>query len=345
MLTVATHSGRRESPLSTLQNHTSQEEDDDEDMDRVYKLSDEEMDQKANARRTSLLNFDKKSPFKAGSLGDASPQPTVGTSAPAGAYTGEHRLSQHGMPQAGAPSLRAQPKPAAKPSSSSSGKKRISLNTLPQQALRQPSIPNETAIASSGSASPKPAPLSKFSSSFAGRTKRPTSTTSAQRSGDSGGSSARGSASSQAAGRSSDGASTTTKSYEDGIVDFVADLEKAKNNTTIGRPPPQGHIVDLSPFRNMRDPNGALADDMASSSLLQASTPPSRRLSNVPDLSTSSPPSRGGLASHAPHVRSRLSAHSIAEEPGVGSSKGEGAEEVEEEDEPDEPFIFPMARD
>jgi autophagy-related protein 13 len=85
---------------------------------------------------------------------------------------------------------------------------------------------------------------------------------------------------------------------------------------------------------------------MSSSSLIQPSlTPPSRRLSNVPGLSISSSPSRA--LAHAPHVRSRLSAHSIAEEvTGAAGASGEGSdspkiqeEEAEEEDD-DMPFIF-----
>jgi hypothetical protein len=89
-----------------------------------------------------------------------------------------------------------------------------------------------------------------------------------------------------------------------------------------------------------------LADEMSSSSLVQTSvTPPSRRLSNVPGLSISSSPSR--MQPHVPHVRSRLSTQSIAEE--ISSEKGRKPErEVEEEDEEvdeddsddEEPFIF-----
>jgi autophagy-related protein 13 len=110
-------------------------------------------------------------------------------------------------------------------------------------------------------------------------------------------------------------------------------------------------VVNLARFKNMSLASSELADEMSSSSLVQTSlTPPSRRLSNVPGLSTSSSPSR--MQPHAPHVRSRLSTQSIAEEIG-GSDKGRKLperREVEEEDEEagdegedsddDEPFIF-----
>ena len=96
----------------------------------------------------------------------------------------------------------------------------------------------------------------------------------------------------------------------------------------------------------MRDPSTQLAEEMSSSSLIQTSiTPPSRRLSNVPGLSTSSSPNR--TLTHAPHVRSRLSTHSIAEEAsGASAVSGEGSDSPKipeaEEEEDDEPFIFPQ---
>ena len=95
----------------------------------------------------------------------------------------------------------------------------------------------------------------------------------------------------------------------------------------------------------MRDTGSQLAEDMQSSSLIQtSSTPPSWRLSNVPGLSTSSSPSRA--LAHTPHVPSRLSAHSIAEEHHTeitssgqsGEVANESPQEQEEEDEL--PFIF-----
>lgn len=205
---------------------------------------------------------------------------------------------------------------ARRPTLSSSSSKRVSLNTAPQTASRPASTSNDTAIASSASSSPRPAPLPRFQSSFAGRTQRPLSITSTtDRSGGSGGS------------------STEPKNDEDhldGIKDFISFLEGTAKDAPFTQKPAQPHSIDLAQYSAMREPSSALANDMASSSLLQASnTPPSRRLSNVPPLSTSSSPSRAAFAA----VRSRLSTNSIKEE--EPEPKEEGAEEEEEA-----PFLF-----
>jgi autophagy-related protein 13 len=237
--------------------------------------------------------------------------------------------------------------------------KRLSLNTLPQQALRNPGgMAQDTAIASSGSTSPKPAPVHRYSSSFAGR-KRWTSTSQSSRVGESATSSGRASTSSkeksgqlapeQAPG--TPGSSGSARTDEDDIAAFISTIERAKDLKSFSARKPAQHsnVVNLARFKNMSLASSELADEMSSSSLVQTSlTPPSRRLSNVPGLSTSSSPSR--MQPHAPHVRSRLSTQSIAEEIG-GSEKGRKPErEVEEEDEEagdegeesddDEPFIF-----
>lgn len=237
--------------------------------------------------------------------------------------------------------------------------KRLSLNTLPQQALRNPGgITPDTAIASSGSTSPKPAPVHRYSSSFAGR-KRWTSTSQSSRAGESTTSSGRGSTSSkEKSGQlgpeqisGTPGSSGSARTDEDDIAAFISTVERAKDLKAFSstRKPagaPQNNVINLSRFKNMSLASSELADEMSSSSLVQTSlTPPSRRLSNVPGLSTSSSPSR--MQPHAPHVRSRLSTQSIAEE--IGNEKGRKPErEVEEEDEQvndedsddDEPFIF-----
>ena len=237
--------------------------------------------------------------------------------------------------------------------------KRLSLNTLPQQALRNPGgMAQDTAIASSGSTSPKPAPVHRYSSSFAGR-KRWTSTSQSSRVGESATSSRRASTSSkdksgplapeQAPG--TPGSSGSARTDEDDIAAFISTIERAKDMKSFSsarKPAAHNNVVNLARFKNMSLASSELADEMSSSSLVQTSlTPPSRRLSNVPGLSTSSSPSR--MQPHAPHVRSRLSTQSIAEEIG-GSEKGRKPErEVEEEDEAgdegedsddDEPFIF-----
>jgi autophagy-related protein 13 len=279
------------------------------------------------------MDYLKNPPFKAGSVA-SSPRNT--------------------HPASPSPSTSA-PRPSPL-TGTSAHSKRLSLNTLPQQALRNPGgITQDTAIASSGSTSPKPAPVHRYSSSFAGR-KRWTSTSQSSRAGESATSSGRGSSSSKeksgqlapehASG--TPGSSGSARTDEDDIAAFISTVERAKDLKAFStrKPAPHNNVINLSRFKNMSLASSELADEMSSSSLVQTSlTPPSRRLSNVPGLSTSSSPSR--MQPHAPHVRSRLSTQSIAEE--IGSEKGRKPErEVEEEDEEvndedsddDEPFIF-----
>lgn len=227
----------------------------------------------------------------------------------------------------------------------------------------------DTAIASSGSTSPKPAPVHRYSSSFAGR-KRWTSTSQSSRVGESATSSGRASTSSkeksgQLAGEQAPGtpgSSGSGRTDEDDIAAFISTIERAKDMKAFSsraKPAPHhSNVVNLARFRNMSLASSELADEMSSSSIVQAAaaaasslTPPSRRLSNVPGLSTSSSPSR--MQPHAPHVRSRLSTQSIAEEIGsAAAEKGrkpereleeedeEAGDEGEDSDDDDEPFIF-----
>lgn len=213
---------------------------------------------------------------------------------------------------------------------SSDSSRRVTLNTLPQYAARH-RAPNETAIASSGSSSPRPAPPQRYTSSFANRTRRPTSIIS--QAGRSGGSN-EGSGGSEAA-RDSSSAAKSGEVDDDttSLQSFIGDLQSAAvRNHTLMRRSPTTHTVDLGRYREMREPSASLADDMAGSLTLASSgTPPSRRLSNVPGLSTSSSPgSRAQYMGHAPHVRSRLSTQSIGARP-----QEEGTEEE------DEPCFFP----
>ncbi|KAI3481309.1 hypothetical protein L1887_56407 [Cichorium endivia] len=317
--------GKRESPVSALRHRAvSGASDDAPTLDR-------KVTPQSIPTSSAAMDYLKNPPFKAGSVA-SSPRTTTAAS----------------------PSSAPRPSPL---SGTSAHSKRLSLNTLPQQALRNPGgIPADTAIASSGSTSPKPAPVHRYSSSFAGR-KRWTSTSQSSRAGESATSSGRASTSSkeksgqlapeQASG--TPGSSGSARTDEDDIAAFISTVERAKDLKAFSarKPAPHNTVVNLSKFRNMTLASSELADEMSSSSLVQTSslTPPSRRLSNVPGLSTSSSPNRA--QPHAPHVRSRLSTQSIAEE--IGSEKNRRPErEVEEEDEDvgeeesddDEPFIF-----
>jgi autophagy-related protein 13 len=252
----------------------------------------------------------------------------------------------HSTPLATSPRPTPSPRPSPFPihppspqyaSGSASSSKRTSLNTLPQQQLRNPSLSNEGAIASSGSSSPKPAPV-RYSSSFANRPRRWTSQSG--KTGESNTSSGRGSSDSKE--KLSHG---SAKTDDDDIASFISDLERSKDTKFAATPssPSRGNVVNLAKYSQMRGDSSALAEEMSSSSLLNT-TPPSRRLSNVPGLSVSSSSSPSRVQPHAPHVRSRLSTQSIAEEAAnvvaaAASSVGRSGA-VEEEEEDELPFLF-----
>lgn len=319
---------KRASPVTELKQRVRDEDEDNyQDMEKNHALRDRERQDLQRRPSVSLVN---NPPFKGGSLASTSPRPSPSPSSGSRAAGEFMRLGI------------------------SSGSKRVSLNTLPQQALRAPQVPNDTAIASSGSSSPKPTPLHRYSSSFAGRTKRFVSPGS--KTAESNISSGRNSSSSKEkpAGHftsGTPGSSGSGQTDEDDIAAFISQVESAKDLRSLhARPASRGNTVNLAKYSMMRDPGLQLAEEMSSSSLIQSSvTPPSRRLSNVPGLSISSSPSRA--LAHQPHVRSRLSTHSIAEEisgasgvSGASGASGEGLDspkiKEEDEDEDDMPFIF-----
>lgn len=316
---------KRNSPVSELR-QLALESDYEDDMQRIDTIRAEE-----GVWRRRPASYVEQPPFKAGSLA-SSPRPTPSPSTSAG--RNESALFRYG-------------------SAATSSSKRTSLNALPQQQLRTPPLPNEFAVASSGSTSPKPAPV-RYSSSFAGRNRRFPSQSS--KAAESNTSSGRGSSDSREKPdqpiEGTAGDSSSNKTDEDDIASFISDLEKSKDIKFHTPPSNRDNVVNLSKYSQLRDPNAQLADEMSSSSLIQTSvTPPSRRLSNVPGLSVSSSPSRA--LTHAPHVRSRLST-SIVEEQTQASrasgASGEGSEspniaEAEEEDDEELPFIFPHDND
>lgn len=254
-------------------------------------------------RRTSV-SFQ---PFKAGSL----------SSSPAG-----------GILLSGSPgNPYGRPVGAAPPAHSRS---RSSLNTLPQQALRTPGIANETAIASSASSSPKPAPIQRYSSSFSNRRARFPSTGNTPKLDDDA-SSSRGSVSSGQ--RGSVALAETEASLQDdaeSIGDFLKMLDKSSRQVSLAKSDPaflaansKRTSAQYTKFAKMKDSTAQLSDSMSSSLLLQrSSTPSSRQLSNVPGLisgqaasvSTSSSPGGKPISPHTPHmpaIPSRLSNNSV----------------------------------
>lgn len=311
--------GKRASPVTELKQRVL-EDDMDDDTSRPRSSRGGE------SGRGTPINLVTNPPFKSGSLA-SSPRP--------GSSLG-----------------RSESTSLSKRLGTSASDKRVSLNTLPQQALRAPPIPSDTAIASSGSASPKPAPVHRYSSSFANRNKRFTSQ-SGNRTTESNVSSGRGSSSSKdRSGQLMEGTTGSSgsgqQSDDNDIASFIKQLSDAKD-LPLSRPESRGNTINLSKYSGRVNQQERLDEAMSSSSLLQQSgTPPSRRLSNVPGLSTSSSPSRALAGIHAPFVRSRLSTHSIAEEVTGASGGLSGSdspkihEEEEDEEEDEEPFIFPQ---
>lgn len=193
-------------------------------------------------------------------------------------------------------------------------------------------ISPENAIASSNSASPKPAPISRYSSSFSHRRGRLSSggTTRTEDDTSSGKASATSSAAQPGSGILADPTGTSADSIhadDEKISEFLKLLDMRKDLLT----PANAAAVDattrrttaaLTRFQRMRDSNAALSDSMSSSLLMQrSSTSSSRQLSSVPpmiagtSISTASSPGKP-ISPHTPHtpaIPSRLSSNSIVD--------------------------------
>lgn len=299
----------------------------------------------AYQRRTSV-SFQ---PFKAGSL-SSSPAPVSYVPPSPGSSAGSRPSSS--LARTSAPNPLTQPR------------NRTSLTALPQTALRQPSLPNETAIASSASSSPKPAPIARYSSSFGHRRSR-FSSGGGSKVDDDNLSSGRGSvASSQQRGsgdlNEGEGASSgSVKTDDENISDFLKLLEQKKDLKSFSKPDTASRdasmrktTAQLSKYQRMREPYNTLSDSVSSSMMLhRSSSSSSRQLSSVPPMvagtsvSTASSPGKP-ISPHTPHtpaIPSRLSANSIIEyeprrsrsRPGH-SSRGRDVTDVQERSENDE---------
>ncbi|KAF1845524.1 uncharacterized protein K460DRAFT_286534 [Cucurbitaria berberidis CBS 394.84] len=220
---------------------------------------------------------------------------------------------------------------------------RTSLTALPQAALRAPSLPNETAIASSASSSPKPAPITRYSSSF-GHRRSKFSSGGGSKTEDDNLSSGKGSVASSLQ-RGSDtlnegpgGSSGEVKTDDENISDFLKLLESKKDLKSFNRndnasknATMQKTTAQLTKYQRLRDSHTALSDSVSSSMMLhRSSSSSSRQLSSVPAMiagtSVSTASSLGKpISPHTPHtpaIPSRLSANSIIEyEPRVRRSR------------------------
>ena len=295
-------------------------------------------------RRTSV-SFQ---PFKAGSL-SSSPAPGPAAFSSPGSSLGR---------PSGSFGRTVTPNPLNQP------RNRTSLTALPQQALRTPSLPNETAIVSSPSSSPRPTPI-KYSSSFGHRRNR-FSTSGGSKTEDDNLSSGKGSVASSLQ-RGSDvlnegegGSSGEVKSDDDNISDFLKLLEAKKELKSFNRSDNASKesamrrtTAQLSKYQRLKDSHAALSDSVSSSTMLhRSSSSSSRHLSSVPamiagtSVSTASSPGKP-ISPHTPHtpaIPSRLSANSIIEyEPHPRRSRSTrphrdpDTTDVQEPDEEDDP--------
>jgi autophagy-related protein 13 len=200
-------------------------------------------------------------------------------------------------------------------------------STAPKQGAKLP----DNAMTSSASSSPKPAPITRYSSSFSHRRGRLSSGGTTKTDEDQT-SSGKGSATSSAQPGSGllaevgGGSSGSVHDDDENISDFLKMLDLKKDLLTPSdaastEASTRRTTAALTRFHRMRDSNKELSDSMSSSLLLRAgssSDSSSRQLSSVPPMipptsvSTSSSPGKP-LSPHTPHtpaIPSRLSAAS-----------------------------------
>jgi autophagy-related protein 13 len=203
-------------------------------------------------------------------------------------------------------------------------------------ARRPITIASDQAISSSNSSSPKPAPLSRYSSSFSHRRGRLSSGT--NRLEDDNISSGRASATSSNAqpgsGLLAEATGTSAESIhadDENISDFLKMLDSKKDlmntstvaSTQAGSRQSNSTATALARFRGMRDSNATLSDSMSQSMHIhRSSMSSSKQLSGVPpmvagtSISTASSPGKP-ISPHTPHtpaIRSRLSSNSVADD-------------------------------
>lgn len=203
-------------------------------------------------------------------------------------------------------------------------------------ARRPAAFVSEQLISSSNSASPKPAPITRYSSSFSHRRNRPSSGGTSKPDDDvsSGRASAASSNVQPGSGLLAEATGTSAESIhadDENISEFLKmlDLKKDLMNTSSsgsqdsGPRKPTATSAALARFQRMRDSNAALSDSMSTSMhLRQSSSSSSKQLSGVPQMvagtsiSTASSPGKP-ISPHTPHtpaIRSRLSSNSVADE-------------------------------
>ena len=202
-------------------------------------------------------------------------------------------------------------------------------------ARRPITLTSDQAISSSNSASPKPAPITRYSSSFSHRRGRPSGGTNRIEDDNSSGKASAASSNVQpGSGLLAEATGTSAESIhadDENISEFLKMLDSRKDlmNPSAsklveeGPRKPMPTSAALARFQRMRDSNAALSDSMSNSMHLhRSSISSSKQLSGVPptiagtSISTASSPGKP-LSPHTPHtpaIRSRLSSNSVADD-------------------------------
>ncbi|KAJ5383874.1 Autophagy-related protein 13 [Penicillium concentricum] len=202
-------------------------------------------------------------------------------------------------------------------------------------ARRPITIASEQAISFSNSASPKPAPISRYSSSFSHRRGRLSAGANRLEDDNSSGRASATSSNAQpGSGLLTEATGTSAESIhadDENISDFLKMLDSKKDLMNLsasasiqpGSRQPNPTAAALARFRGMRDSNAALSDSMSQSMHLhRSSISSSKQLSGVPpmvagtSISTASSPGKP-ISPHTPHtpaIRSRLSSNSVADD-------------------------------
>jgi autophagy-related protein 13 len=278
-----------------------------------------------NASRASLVSMEgitmarrpsvSFQPFKAGSLssspGRATPNHTPGDMLPP--------PSPQSLPRTSGISALTQ------------ARNRSSLTAgMPATLRGGPVVPDN--VVASMSSSPRPTPLSKYSSSFGHRRGRSSFGGASRLLDDDQGSSGKQSLSSSVQPGSgilteagAGGSSGSLQTDDDNISEFLKLLDSKKSLQSFepsGEASTKRTSAQLSKFQSMRESHNALTESMSSSTMLhRSSSSSSRQLSSVPpmvaatSMSVSSSPGKP-VSPHTPHtpaIPSRLSANSIAE--------------------------------
>ncbi|KAL5000390.1 autophagy-related protein 13 [Aspergillus recurvatus] len=233
------------------------------------------------------------------------------------------------------PPLSASPRTAGAGRTSLSESRNMPPPSVAASARKPLSSGPDNAIPSPNSASPRPAPMSRYSSAFSHRRGRPSSGGINKLEDDN--SSGRASATSSGAqpgsgllaeitGTSADSIQADDENISEFLkmLDLRKDLLSPSSQTAMDNHSRRMTAASaaLSRFRGMKDSNAALSDSMSSSLLMnRSSATSSKQLSGVPgiagtSISTASSPGGKAISPHTPHtpaIPSRLSSNSIVD--------------------------------